>query len=78
MRWPKHLIRRFLCTSGNGHCEPENRWHSNGGILIGRWATPGGWHCQAHIPPALYVDGKPYGAELCRRASAWVSSKSYG
>ncbi len=74
----QHLIRRFLCTDGHGHCAAGSHWHIRNSILIGRWTSPGGWRCQAHIPPALYVDGKPYGSELCRRGSAWVSSKSYG
>jgi hypothetical protein len=74
----QHLIRSFLCTSGNGHCYPGNHWHIAGGILIGHWITPKGWHCSARIPPALYENGEPFGAELCRRGSAWVSSKSYG
>ncbi len=74
----QHLIRRFLCTNARGHCAPHSHWHIQGRILIGRWTFPAGWRCRARIPPALYVDGTPFGSELCRRGSAWVSSQSYG
>jgi hypothetical protein len=74
----QHLIRRFLCTNARGHCAPHSHWHMQAGTLIGRWTSPAGWRCQARIPPALYVDGKPFGSELCRRGSASVSSQSYG
>jgi hypothetical protein len=73
----QHLIRRFLCTDARGHCAAGSQWQT-GRTLIGHWTSPGGWRCQARIPPALYVDGRPFGSELCRRGSAWVSSKSYG
>jgi hypothetical protein len=74
----QHLIRRFLCTNARGHCAPHSHWHIRGGVLTGHWSSPAGWRCQARIPPALYVDGKPFGSELCRRGSARVSSQSYG
>jgi hypothetical protein len=74
----QHLIRRFLCTNARGHCAAHSHWRIQGGILIGRWNSPAGWRCQARIPPALYVDGKPFGSELCRRGGASVSSQSYG
>ncbi len=74
----QHLIRRFLCTNARGHCAARSHWRIEGGILIGHWTSPAGWRCQARIPPALYVDGKPFGSELCRRGSASVSSQSYG
>jgi hypothetical protein len=74
----QHLIRSFLCTNARGHCAPHSHWRDQAGTLIGRWTSPAGWHCQARIPPALYVDGKPFGSELCRRGSARVSSQSYG
>jgi hypothetical protein len=74
----RHLIRRFLCTNARGHCAAHSHWRIQGGILIGHWTSPAGWRCQARIPPALDVDGKPFGGELCRRGSAWVSSQSYG
>jgi hypothetical protein len=74
----QHLIRRFLCTNARGHCVPQSHWRIQGGILIGLWTSPAGWRCQARIPPALYVDGKPFGRELCRRGSAWISSQSDG
>jgi hypothetical protein len=74
----QHLIRRLLCTNAKGHCAPGSHWHTEGRIYVGHWTSPAGWHCQAHIPPAVSQDGRPFGSELCRRASAWVSSKSYG
>lgn len=74
----QHLIRRFLCTNGHGHCAPHSHWHIKDNILIGHWTSPAGWRCQAHIPPAVTVDGRPFGSELCRRGGAWVSSKSFG
>jgi hypothetical protein len=75
----QRLIRRFLCTDNRGgHCFPGNRWHIKDSILIGHWITPAGWQCQARIPPAVQVDGRPFGSELCRRGTAWVSSKSFG
>lgn len=74
----QHLIRRFLCTDARGHCAAGSHWHMDGSLYVGHWRSPAGWRCQAHIPPALYVDGKPFGSELCRRGSAWVSSESYG
>jgi hypothetical protein len=75
----QRLIRRFLCIDNRGgHCFPGNRWQIKDSILIGHWITPAGWHCQARIPPALHENGTPFGNELCRRGTAWVSSKSFG
>jgi hypothetical protein len=74
----RHLIRRFLCTNARGHCATDSHWHNQGSMYIGHWTSPTGWRCQARIPPALSVDGRPFGSELCQRGGAWVSSKSYG
>jgi hypothetical protein len=74
----RHLIRRLLCTNVHGHCAALSHWHIKNDILIGHWTSPAGWHCQARIPPPVYADGRPFGSELCRRGTAWVSSKSFG